>query len=473
MIALQDDYAKRMYTHGLSRGEQGSRRKHVPQKQVYRAQATLEHTIDVIADITKAAVESTPIPDISISQVMTTGKRAAWADEVRTTIAEAVDAATAQAREATVLSGTNTAIAAATQSELSRVIREHMQLRQIAEQSSQKASEYAAQLRDIPLSGVLAGMGYVVRQEGSSQICHTAQGKIGIKGIKWFNYHQQHGGGGAIDLVMHLEQCDYPTALQYLAQAHGRGTIGAIAIDAVRVGSQVVNDTPRASFQELITRYAQRDDTAWPRAREYLLGRGIPASQSDALHRDGLMWATHRGGVAFGHRSLVEGEVSGATIRGISTQFKQTIGDRKSAFFYFGAPVQEATKLYITESPIDALSLAEIIPSKGATYLSTAGVPPKDLWDHIPRKPEWILAFDADEAGTRFRSQLLQAAKRLGRRCQAIIPSKGKDWNEELVLLRANSRPAPHYGQPLSLNSTTIEQSIKYTSCEPPIRTYT
>ncbi|OPZ73916.1 MAG: hypothetical protein BWY82_00940 [Verrucomicrobia bacterium ADurb.Bin474] len=178
------------------------------------------------------------------------------------------------------------------------------------------------------------------------------------------------------------------------------------------------------------------------------------------MHRQGLLWATHRGGVAFAHRGLANDEVCGATIRGISTHFKQTIGNRKSAYFHFGDPVQQATKLYIAESPIDALSLHQIIPTKGAAYLSTAGAPDKDLCAHMPPTPEWILAFDADEAGARFRNQLQAAAKKLGRRCQTMTPTLGKDWNEELMCRGSNNMTALPYGQPLCLNSTTNEQSI-------------
>ena len=290
-------------------------------------------------------------------------------------------------------------------------------------------------------------------------VCDTAQGKIGIKGVKWFNYHEQHGGGGAIDLIMHLEQCDYATALRHLAQTHGQNTLGSIAADALKVGSRILKDTPRASFQDLLARYALRDDAAWARARDYLLGRGIPASQSDAMHRQGLLWATHRGGVAFAHRGLANDEVCGATIRGISTHFKQTIGNRKSAYFHFGDPIREATKLFITESPIDALSLHQIIPTKGAAYLSTAGAPDKDLCAHMPPTPEWILAFDADEAGARFRNQLQAAAKKLGRRCQTMTPTLGKDWNEELTCRESDNITSLPYGQTLSLNSMTNRQS--------------
>jgi len=383
---------------------------------------------------------------------------------MRQTLQAATESATQSVKDEMAAGIQNMAIAAATQQALHRISEEHRRLEREYHQTAAKAKEYATQLRDIPLADVLGGMGYVIRQEGSSMLCDTTQGKIGIQGVKWYNYHEQHGGGGAIDLVMHLEQCDYATALKYLAQTHGQHTLGSIVADALKVGNRIVNDTPRASFRDLLTRYAQRDDAAWPRARDYLLGRGIPAAQSDALHHQGLLWATHRGGVAFAHRSLASDEVCGATIRGISNQFKQTIGNRKSAHFHFGYPVQQATKLYIAESPIDALSLAEIMPTKGAAYLSTAGAPDKDLCDHIPPTPEWILAFDSDEAGARFRNQLQAAAKKLGRRCQTMIPTLGKDWNDELMCRGSNNMTALPHETNISLNSMTNNQSIKYRS---------
>lgn len=464
MIALQNDYAMRMHKHGLARGEPGSRRKHVPQKVVYTSQNLLENRLYEISNSAKSAIANAPIPDISMAHVLSPSKRANWQSDLRQTLQAATESATQSVTDEIAASTQNEAIAAATQQALHRMSEEQRRMESRYHQTAAKANEYAARLRDIPLPDVLTGMGYLIRQEGSSMVCDTAQGKIGIKGVKWFNYHEQHGGGGAIDLVMHLEECDYATALKHLAQTHGGETIGAVVTDAVRVGSRIVKDTPRASFQDLLTRYAQRDDAAWSRARDYLTSRGIPASQSDALHIQGLIWATHRGGVAFAHRSLASDEVCGATIRGISTQFKQTIGNRKSAYFHFGDPIREATKLYIAESPIDALSLHEIIPTKGAAYLSTAGAPDKDLCAHMPPTPEWILAFDSDEAGARFRNQLQAAAKKLGRRCQTMIPTLGKDWNDELMCRGSNNMTALPHETNISLNSMTNNQSIKYRS---------
>lgn len=465
MIALQDDYAKRMYTHGLARGEHGTRRKHVPQKVIYTSQNILENRLDKISTSAKDAIANTPIPEFSMAHVLSARKRGDWLSDMRQTLQAATESATQSVKDEMAAGIQNMAIAAATQQALHRISEEHRRLEREYHQTAAKAKEYATQLRDIPLADVLGGMGYVIRQEGSSMLCDTTQGKIGIQGVKWYNYHEQHGGGGAIDLVMHIEQCDYATALRHLAQTHGQNTLGSIVADALKVGSRVLKDTPRASFQDLLARYALRDDAAWARARDYLLGRGIPASQSDAMHRQGLLWATHRGGVAFAHRGLANDEVCGATIRGISTHFKQTIGNRKSAYFHFGDPIREATKLYIAESPIDALSLHEIIPTKGAAYLSTAGAPDKDLCAHMPPTPEWILAFDADEAGARFRKQLQAAAKKLERRCQTMIPTLGKDWNEELMCRRESSSQSalPHETN-ISLNSMTNNQSIKYRS---------
>ena len=54
-----------------------------------------------------------------------------------------------------------------------------------------------------------------------------------ITGDKWFNTREKKGGFGAIDLVMHLEELDFPTAVR-LINKRLRETIG----DKTNVGKE-------------------------------------------------------------------------------------------------------------------------------------------------------------------------------------------------------------------------------------------
>jgi len=44
----------------------------------------------------------------------------------------------------------------------------------------------------------------------------TRVGTLSVTGQQFFNWNQNRGGGGAIDLVIHLYECDFKTALCWL-----------------------------------------------------------------------------------------------------------------------------------------------------------------------------------------------------------------------------------------------------------------
>ena len=80
-------------------------------------------------------------------------------------------------------------------------------------------------VRSIPLADVLAKWG-ADRDRLDPSRWHTQRGPVSITdhatdGGKFFNWHSQQGGGGAIDLVMHLGDWEVVTAVRWLAQHMG------------------------------------------------------------------------------------------------------------------------------------------------------------------------------------------------------------------------------------------------------------
>ncbi|MCZ7600587.1 MAG: hypothetical protein M5U09_26635 [Gammaproteobacteria bacterium] len=75
----------------------------------------------------------------------------------------------------------------------------------------------AAAVRDLPLVDVLLAHG-AVRDRQDRCKWHSDQGPLSITGAKFFNWSRHRGGGGAIDLVMHLTNMNYPTAVVWLEQ---------------------------------------------------------------------------------------------------------------------------------------------------------------------------------------------------------------------------------------------------------------
>lgn len=49
-----------------------------------------------------------------------------------------------------------------------------------------------------------------------------------VTGLKWYDTRDRRGGGGAIDLVMHLEGLDFVQAVRRLGRALGEGEPGGM-----------------------------------------------------------------------------------------------------------------------------------------------------------------------------------------------------------------------------------------------------
>src|SRR6516162_1144885 len=75
------------------------------------------------------------------------------------------------------------------------------------------------QLRQIPLVEVLRAMGAKPDRCDHNK-WHTEQGPISIQGLQFMNWKQNRGGGGAIDLVMHLKGMDFLSAIAWLGGRH-------------------------------------------------------------------------------------------------------------------------------------------------------------------------------------------------------------------------------------------------------------
>jgi len=92
---------------------------------------------------------------------------------------------------------------------------------------------------------------------------HTARGVLSVSGPKFMNWHLDRGGGGAIDLVMHVRQVGFGQALEWLEQRFGSGT--SLPSQAALQTSSLALPPPEAGN--------------WPRVERYLIeGRKLPAT---------------------------------------------------------------------------------------------------------------------------------------------------------------------------------------------------
>jgi hypothetical protein len=125
----------------------------------------------------------------------------------------------------------------------------------------------AAVVREVPLETVLLLRG-AVRDRHDRHKWHTEQGPLSVSGPKFINWPRGHGGGGAIDLVMHLADVDFRTAVQWLQQHVAVGHLAVAQPTAHASGRE-----PPVPEGGRKLRLPVPDDRMLDRVRQYLTGR--------------------------------------------------------------------------------------------------------------------------------------------------------------------------------------------------------
>lgn len=313
--------------------------------------------------------------------------------------------------------------------------------RQQLEKRVQLLESKTQQLRDLPLEDVAWELGlncdrtYQSRWKGHGHI-------INIDGPKFYDFapDQQKGGGGAIDLVMHVNQCNLRQAIVWLHERFGEAGAERAAIAKTRqVAAEIIELEPRTPFQLPV-----EDKTKWQSVSNYLTQkRGIPENFVEVLHNRGLVYADDQQNAVFVMRNLgEEPQAKGAFLRGTRGENNTFKGyefgtKRREGWFYFhlgGQPTSPVEKVVLLKSPIDAVSFAMLeyqlrgdVPPNRTLYMAVDN--PKSLpVEQLQHIPNVQVAFDSDDAGNaaaRAVKELLPQAKRL--------LSKAVDWNQQLV----------------------------------------
>lgn len=392
--AFQDSYYETMRLIGLERGIKGSRAQHQDIKDFYRI---VEEGRDLEID------------DLSAEQL-----KAKAADRDRATSRK-------QEMEAT-------AKALARENEL-------LQKRiQELEQDNQKWQHLAQSSTDLPLVDVAWELGLHHDHEGWRGHGHI----INIDGEKFYDcLNQQHKGGGTINLVMHVNNCNFRQAIAWLNDRFGElGTERAAIAHARNMTTEIIKAEPRPQFTPPL-----EDKTKWTAVSHYLTQkRGIHSSFVEVLHTRGLVYADSQQNAVFLMRNL-DGQPSGAFLRGTRGENNSFKGYEKgtkrgNSWFHFhlgGQSTDAVEKAVLCKSPIDAMSFAMLelqvngAPKNRTLYMAVDNpnsLPVQKL-QHISNVK---VAFDNDEVGNadaRTVKELLPQSKRL--------KPKAGDWNEELI----------------------------------------
>lgn len=279
----------------------------------------------------------------------------------------------------------------------------------------------AAVLRDLPLESVLLLRG-AARDCHDKSKWHTEQGPVSITGSKFMNWHRGQGGGGAIDLVMHLADTNFRTALRWLEQNLGHA--------AAQATTRVCQRNSFGPNRDRRLRLPVPDDRRTDVVRGYLTGRRhLPDRLLDPLFESGGIYADSRANAVF---LMVAGKPNrpvGAEIRGTGPRIWRGMapGSRKDRGYFWIGP-KGADQIVLCESAIDAMSCYQIFPRR--ICISTAGVRPNPRWlaGLIAHGYRVHCGFDADQAGDAAANKMIARHPAVAR-----LRPPAHDWNDALA----------------------------------------
>ena len=266
-------------------------------------------------------------------------------------------------------------------------------------------------LRRIPLEAVLRAA--KAEPDGRDHAkWHTARGVLSVNGAKFINWNQGRGGGGAIDLAMHLNVFDFTAAVQWLAQRFP--------------GLQPPTPTPSPNPPlALPTPEASR----LPGVKRYLTEqRRLPASLLGPLVQTGRLYADPKANAVF----LLLGKEDqpvGAELRGTTgTAWRGLAPGSRKDLGYFSVGNAQSRETILCESAIDALSCAVLYPDRRC--LSTAGARPNPAWltPLLAQGLRLYCAFDADPAGDHMAAVMIAQHPAIHRLRPPL-----HDWNDVLT----------------------------------------
>lgn len=268
----------------------------------------------------------------------------------------------------------------------------------------------AQRLRAVPLTAVLRLSG---AQPDPYDGCkwHTHQGVLTVTGAKFMNWSCGRGGGGAIDLVMHLQEVGFGQSLEWLEKYFGTAAITPVACSPRQ---QLSLPAPCSQRLEQVRRYLIED-------------RRLPAALLEPLFHSGDLYPDARANAVFVLRGD-NGQPVGAELRGTGAGVWKGMapGSRKDHGF-FAVPATSLDVVVLCESAIDAISAHALHPQYRC--VSTAGARPDPRWlpELLKQSRRLYCGFDFDATGEAIASCMIAsypAIQRLRPPC--------KDWNQAL-----------------------------------------
>lgn len=414
--AMQTDFAERVGSrHNLERGIEGSTATHTTIKDYYA-------TVNAPAPLIKTQIPKVPEPTFT--------DRASEAIGFETDHSKAVDRAEI-AKKARALE-----VKAQRQAEQAKAKQFDLLQRNVKAREASLAHlrANAVQLRRIDLKAVLERFGATLDPKDKNN-WRASTGRITLTDTKFFNHDTSSGGGGAIDLVIHLNETDYRGAVQWLANEFGVGAVvSQVATDAKKdVESAVLAPKPPYVAPE-------PSPENWHVVRDYLhQARKISLEIIDGLKHQGKLYADK-----FKNCVFVFSGGLGVELRGTSDQPFHGMRGKKTGFI-LRRGAEDVKKVAFVESSIEAISLYELGKFNGKIIATggNAATMAREAAEKY-RQDGYVVyaAFNNDKSGDAQASGIGSAE-----RLRPVL----NDWNNDLAASKAPPPPPPAQVSPVNL----------------------
>ena len=278
-------------------------------------------------------------------------------------------------------------------------------------------------VREIPLEIILQSWG-AVRDRRDKAKWHLGEDSFSVTGLKFTHWQRRAGGGGAIDLVIHVRGMDVRSAVAWLEQRFGTSHVSA---DSVVVNSRSPSGLSPKPYR---LRLPDAQSDKLEQVRRYLIQRRcLAASLLEPLIEAGKLYADRRANAVF---LMVAGKANrpvGAELRGTGPSVWRGLapGTRKDhGYFWIGK--QGSSKIVLCEAAIDAISCFQLLGD--CICVSTAGVRANPRWlpPLLARGYAVHCGFDNDESGETTAREMIARHSSIHR-----LRPPAHDWNEAIL----------------------------------------
>ena len=280
--------------------------------------------------------------------------------------------------------------------------------------------------RSVDIVSLLESQGEKLKHSGSEYEWNNGGEKVTIRGNIWYNQYARKGGD-AVAFVRKFYNKNYAEAVQFLLNG-----------DA---GSPVEYKPIAKEPKEIKPLVPPAKNADMRRVFAYLTKqRKVDADIVASFAHEGLLYedAKYHNAVFVGKDS--EGNIRHISKRGTisSSTYKGTeAGSQPEYSFHW---IGKSNKLYIFEAPIDLLSYISMNKEnwKKHSYVALCSVADRALFyilEHYPQIKEVVMCLDSDEAGQSASQRIAEKLIEKGYEYDIEIPH-GKDWNEELCVLK-------------------------------------